>query len=574
MSSAVPFLVPYGTASTPSMTFTGDTNTGLYHGFTNRLTASVGGSVGLAMDVAGLGSNVSLTGTSTYGGGQNVVFLEEVGVVPAGILPSGGILYVSGTDLIFHDDTGSTVTLNSSPTSFIDGPATSVVDSVAFWNSTNGTTFNSGTVTATSTQVTATGYYAGTANTDITNDTSRLTFTAGTGNALLVGSGGVEVTGIPFHADDTLRIGGASGVSESLSGSVYTSNHLNAAGTFEWQRNGSQIFATSGLNVTTANSYVFPNSTELLDIGNTSGTTYTVASTSSGTPDNVSLSVDATTRVLFDDGNSLLGNATVFPTERTVVSTQIEASDGSMANPAYTFDSAPNSGMFYDSATSSVGFSSNGKLSMAVSDATTGVNLAFATSSFPSSYNGGVGVVYIGEVTTEPASNASSSGGSMFVSAQDDLRFENNVTDSDVNTTVNSAARRALITLNFSPSSGQTVDLVPFVWTDVDSAGVSGTTDGNLNIPSVDTTVMVVFRAVWASNSTGYRRIAITTTGSFVVEATSTVNAVNGDVTAQTVTLIRRIGSSEANLNFQGQIFQNSGGSLNGDFTLSLVRMN
>jgi len=162
----------------------------------------------------------------------------------------------------------------------------------------------------------------------------------------------------------------------------------------------------------------------------------------------------------------------------------------------------------------------------------------------------------------------------MFVSAQDDLRFEDDVTNSDMNSTLNSAARRALITLNLSPSSGQTVDLVPFVWTDVDSAGVSGTADGNLNIPSVDTTVMVIFRAEWASNSTGYRRIAITTTGSFVVEATSTVNAVNGDVTAQTVTLIRRIGSSEANLNFQGQVFQNSGGSLNGDFTLSLVRMN
>ena len=574
VSSAAPFLVPYGTASTPSMTFTGDTNTGLYHGFTNRVTASVGGSVGLSMDVAGLGTNVSLTGTSTYGGGQNVVFMEEVGVVPVGTLPSGGILYVSGTDLIFHDDTGSTTTLNSSPTSFIDGPLTSVVDSVAFWNSTNGTTFNSGTVAATSTQVTATGYYAGSANTDITNDTSRLTFSAGTGNSLLVGSGGVEVTGIPFHADDTLRIGGGSGVSESLSGSVYTSNHLNAAGTFEWQRNGSQIFATSGLNVTTGNSYVFPNSTELLDIGNTSGTTYTVASTSSGTPDNISLSVDGTTRVLFDDGNSLLGNATVFPTERTGATTQFEAGDGSIASPAYTFDSAPTSGMLYDSTTSSVGFSCDGKLSTVVSDATTDANLAFCVSAFPSSYNGGVRVVYIGEVITEPTSNSSGITSSMFVSAQDDLRFEDDVTNSDMNSTLNSAARRALITLNLSPSSGQTVDLVPFVWTDVDSAGVSGTADGNLNIPSVDTTVMVIFRAEWASNSTGYRRIAITTTGSFVVEATSTVNAVNGDVTAQTVTLIRRIGSSEANLNFQGQVFQNSGGSLNGDFTLSLVRMN
>jgi len=571
VSVSTPLLVPYGAASTPSMTFTGDTNTGLYHGFTNRLTATAGGSVGLAMEVAGSGSNVSLTGTTSFGGGQNVVLLEEVGVVPVGTLPSGGILYMSGTDLVFHDDAGVTSTLNSSPTSFIDGPTSSVVDSVAFWDSTNGTTFDSGSVAATSTQITATGYYAGSTNTDITSDASRLTFTAGTGNALLVGSGGVEVTGIPFHADDTLRIGGASGVSESVSGSVFTTNHLNAAGTFEWQRNGSQVCATSGLNLTTTNSYVFPNSTELLDIGNTSGTTYTVSSTSSGTPDNISLSVDSTTRVLFDDGDATLGNATVFPTER-FRAPQIEASDGSIASPTYTFDSAPQSGMMYDSTTSSVGFVTDGKLSAVIADATTDSNLAFCVSSFPTTYNGGVRVVYVGEVITEPTANG---GGSLlYVSGEDDLRLVGDTGDSDANSTLNSAARRALITLSYAPSSGVTVNLDGFLWTDVDSAGVSATTDGIPNIPSTDTTVMVIFRAEWASNSTGYRRIAITTTNSYTVEATSTVNAVNGDVTAHTVTLIRRIGPSEANLNFQGQIFQNSGVSLNGDYSLSIVRMN
>ena len=576
VSLASQFQVPYGTTSTPSWSFTGDANTGLYHGFTNRVTTSVGGTAGLAMEIAGVGTNVSLTGTTSFGGGENVVFIEEVGVSPVGTLTSGGILYVSGTDLMFHDDGGGVSTLNSSPTSSITGPLSSVVDSVAYWDSTNGTTFTSGTVASTTTQTTSSGYYVNDSGASITNDTSRLTFTSGVGE-LSVGSGGVEVSGVELHADSSLRVGGAGGVQESLSGSVFTSNHLNAAGTFEWRRDGSQIVASSGLDLTTPNSYVFPVSTEIMDMGNTSGTTYTVASTTSDvSADDISLSVDGTTRVLFEQSNSVLGNAMVFPLERTAVTTRMEAPDGTIASPSYTFDSAPGSGMLYDSATSSVGVCADGKLAGVISDAGAGVNVAFAVSSFPTTYNGGEGVMYIGEAVTEATSDIGN-GILMHVNTEDDLRKTDAVADASQNCTLNSMARRSLSTLSYSPSSGSTVELDGFVWTDVDSAGVS-TIDVSNGIPkivSVNTTVMVILHAVWDSNATGYRKISITTGGGpYTVEATSTVNAVNGDVTSHTVTLIRRIAANESGLPFVAQIFQNSGVSLNADMTMSLVRMN
>jgi hypothetical protein len=575
VSLAAPLQVPYGTTSTPSWSFTGDTNTGLYHGFTNRLTTSVGGTAGLAMEIAGTGANVSLTGNTSFGGGQNVVFIEEVGVTPLGTLASGGILYVSGTDLMFHDDAGGVSTLNSSPTSFIDGPVSSVVDSVAYWDSTNGASFTSGTVGSTTTQTSSSGYYVNNSGANITNDTSRLTMGSGVGDALLVGSGGVEVTGIEFHADSSLRVSGSGGVLESLSGSVFTTNHLNAAGTFEWRRDGSQILASSGLDLTTANSYVFPNSTELLDIGNTSGTAYTIASTTSGvTAGDISLSADAVSRVLFERANSLLGTAMVFPTEKTFVSGTIEAGDGSIASPAYTFDSAPTSGMMYDSPTSSVAMISDGNIAFVAHDTGVDTNIAMCVTALPTTYNGGVRVVYIGEAVTPPSGNVSSAGAIMYVNAEDDLRKVENATDESENGTLNSVARRSLSTISYSPFTGVTKNMDGLTWTDVDSVGVTNSSMGAPSIVSVDTTVMVVLQAVWASNVTGYRRLEITTGVGYTVEATSTVNAVNGDVTSHTATLIRRIGPSESGLQFTARIFQNSGISLNADLTLSFVRMN
>lgn len=577
VTCASPMRAPFGSASAPSFSFSGDTNTGVYRGFTNRATVSVGGTPGVAVQISGSGTNVSLTGTASFAAGENVVYIEEVGVVPVGTLTSGGLLYVDGIDLKFHDDSGAVSTLNGSPTSFIDGPSSSVVDAVTFWGDTSGTVYDSGSVLATSTQLSATGYRVSAAsNTDITLDTSRLSLTAGTGNSVLVGSSGVEVVGIPLHADLSLRVGGASGVSASLSGSVLTSNHQNAAGTFEWRRDGSQIMATTAaLDLTTPNAYVFPNSTEQLTISNTSATSYTIASTTSGgTADNISLFLNDIKRGAFLLADADFGDALLFPLRRVKVSSSIVAQDGSLVAPAYTFRSANQSGLMYDTTTSSVGLVAGSALSMVVSEAAGGTetNVAAAVSSFPTTYNGGVRVMYIGEVITEPTSDESSSK-IMYVSSDDNLRWIHAAADDDQNSTLNALARRASMTLNWTPGSGSAVNLDGETWTQGDVAGV--TIDrGVMSQPDVETTVMITLQATWASNSTGYRSISIVSTNSYTKEATSAVEAVNGDTTSHSVSVVRRIEVADgSNVVFSAEVFQNSGAGLNVDLTMTLVRL-
>ena len=149
------------------------------------------------------------------------------------------------------------------------------------------------------------------------------------------------------------------------------------------------------------------------------------------------------------------------------------------------------------------------------------------------------------------------------------------VTDTDSHSTLNSMSRRARVSLiGYTVSDATSDDLDGETWTDIDSAGVNGTTTGALSIPSVNTTVMVVAHATWVSNTTGYRRVSITTGGGHTVEATSTSEAVNGDVTSQTVTLVRRLESGDANLQFATQVYQNSTGNLDVDVTMTLVRLN
>lgn len=555
VSAATQFRLTQGTAALPSLTFTGDLDTGMYSTLGN-LVVSAGGKVGLTL---GLG-NVSLTGTPSFGGGENVVYMEEFGVAPVGTLASGGILYVSGTDLILHDDAGATTILNNS---HMSGPASSVVDAVAFWDNTSGTSFTSSAVLASSTQMTA-ARFERSDSVGIFEDASRLSLTTTTGS-LLIGSGGVEV-GMPLHADTSLRIGGAGGVSEVLSGSVMTSNHL-AAGTFEWRRDGATIFSTTtpGLDLTTPNAYVFPATTENLSIGNTSGTKYTISSTSSGTADTIALAVNSVTRITFTESDPSVGDAMSSTGGRFGDSGgTILAADGSVSAPAYTSTRSLTSGMYYDAASTSLCFASGGKLSASLVEA----NMAVCVSSPPSTYNGGDGVIYFGDVISVPTTI----GTPVLLVSDGDLRVFAS-SNEDRNCSTNALARRALVSISgYTVSDATSDDLDGETWTDVDSAGVSGTTSGALNIPTSDTTVMVIAQATWVSNSTGYRRVSITTGAGHTVEATATSGAVNGDVTSQTVTLVRRVDA--ANLQFSVQVYQNSGGNLDVDVTMSMVRLN
>ena len=579
VQTAVPFEFPSGTVGAPSLIFTSDPNTGIFRPTTDQLAVSVGASSGCVVALGVTDGNVGLTGGTSFGGGDGVVYLEEVSVVPVGLLTSGGVVYVNGDNFVFHDDGGTATTLNpTSPVNHVEGPATSAVNEVVYWADTSGGVVDSATsVTSTSTQLSATEFRQS-STVGISNDTNRLAFEFEAGNSMFVGTGGVEVEGVPLHADADVRIGGASGALESFSGSTHTTNHLNAAGTYEWQQAGTTIFTTdASRNLSTANSIVFPSGTEQLGVGNTAATKYTLASTSSGTPDHITFGVNGVTRMNTTLSNPTISTAAIeFDDVRLLSSGNFEAADGSAAEPAYELNDVPGSGMYYDPATSSVCLSAGGTLSCAIGLGATSTNLAFCVTSPPASYNGGDGVVYIGEAAATPGTPTSGVTCHVYADVSDD-NFRYQPVGSGSGSTLNAVARRANITLSaFSVADATSDDLDGETWTDVDSAGVSGTTTGALSVPvTIDAcTVMVIAEASWASNSTGYRRLSITTSGSHTVEATVTNAAVNGDVTVQTATLVRRLATTDTNMQFAAQVFQNSTGALNVDVTMSLIRLN
>lgn len=578
VQSSVPFRFPTGTVSAPGLTFTSDPNTGIFRPTTDQLALSVGASSGCVFALGVTNGNVGVTGVSSFAGGDGVVYMEEVSVVPAGVLTSGGIVYVNGDDFVFYDDGGTATTLNAAfPVNRVEGPAASAVNEVAYWTDTSGGVLGSATsVTSTATQLSATEFRQSSV-VGVSNDTNRVAFEFEAGNSMFVGTGGVEVEGVPLHTDAGLRIGGAAGVLESFSGSTHTTNHLNAVGTYEWQQAGATIFTMdANRDVVTPNSLVFPSGTELLTIGNTAATKYTIASTTSGgTPDHITFSVDGVSQMHTTLSNPNLGAVAALEFDQVrVLGSNCEAADGTAAEPAYEVNSTPSgSGMYYDSVTSSVCFSASGTISAALGLGATSTNVAFCVDTPPASYNGGDQVIYIGEA---PAVETAF-GNYMYVPPSDDIFRANHSSFLDASCNYNAVARRANITLSaFSVADATSDDLDGETWTDVDSAGVSGTTTGALSIPTTDfaSTVMVVVEASWASNATGYRRLSITTGVSHTVEATVTDAAVSGDVTAQTVTLVRRQGTADTNMQFAVQVFQNSTGALNVDVSMSLIRLN
>jgi hypothetical protein len=560
-----------GNLASPGMRFTGDTNTGIYHVGDNTLGFGVGGSLGTFISASG---NISLGGSASYGGGENVVFIDEVTVIPSGTLTSGGILYVNSTSLIFHDDGGSATTIGGS---FVDGPSLSTDTGLAYWSGTGGDTLASTTndVLSDNIRLKAKLRYSsdGLSMSESGSNTVLLTF--GSGSTLDVGGTSADILGAPLHADATLRVGGTGGVNYSLSGSIFTINHLNAAGTFEWQQNGNQIMETdASRNLTTSNLLTFSNSTETLTIGNLSATEYAFISSTTGvSEDDISFSVDGVQIMkIRANGDYLTDTLSLYENLKTRAGSQVLNESGTIASPSYSFTDDQDSGLMYDETTDAVGIVKDGKLSACVSAAATTCNIGLCGSTFPTSYNGGDGVVFIAQNTTPPTSNGD--GAFLYVDSDSNLRMEEDVNDDNSNCVLNAKSKRARITLTLSVGDSTSDDLDGETWTDVDSSGVSGTTTGALSISDTNSTVMVEVRAEWASNSTGYRRVTITTGAGHTVESNSTTTAVNGDVTSQTVRLIRRLESGDANLQFAAQAYQNSGAGLSCDFTMTLIRMN
>ncbi len=564
-----------GSASAPSYTFTGDTNTGLYLVSSSRPGISVGGILSLFAERAGAVTNVSMCGSADYGGGAGVLCLNDVVVAPVGTLTSGGILYVSGTNLIFHDDGGGNLTLTAG--SVVSSPPVSVTDALAYWDGTGGDAIGSATgVTSDNTRLNGALRYDSNALSVYQSGNNAVVGFAGA--TLSVGAAGVQVDAVPLHADTSVRVGGVSGVNESLSGSVYTINNLNAGGTFEWQQNGSTIAATDpSMNLTmAANALEWSNATETMTIGNASATEYAVTTSTTGaTADDIAFSVGGVVQARIRAQGLVASNTVFLPSGVNYENNNgvFLNANGTIASPSYSFHNNTDSGFMYDPATAAVGLVHSGALSGCVTAAANTCNIACCTPTFPATYDSGDGVIFVGQNVTPPSINAN--GCYLYVdSGSNDLRMNVDVADSNANCVLNAASKRARITLTMAVADATPEDLDGETWTDVDSSGVTGVAAGALVTGDTESTVMVEVRAEWASSATGYRRVSITTGAGHAVEATVTSAAVSGDVTAQTVRLIRRLGSGDGSLQFAAQAYQNSTAALGCNFTMTLIRMN
>jgi len=562
-----------GAVAAPSYTFTGDVNTGIYSAGVDALGVSVGGIVGLLASLAGAVTNVGLGGSS-YGGGQGVVFLDEVTVAPVGTLTSGGILYVSGTSLIFHDSGGGTRTLNGT----VYNPVSANDEALGYWSGTGGDTIVSATtLTSDNTRLFGKLRYASDAL-SISPSASRVLFQFGSGSGeMYVGATGTTVTGVPTHADLSLRVGGTLGVTESQVGAVYTMNNPNATGTFQWQQNGTSIFeTTTPLNLNMANRSVeWSSATETMTLGLVASNTYAFTSTTTDTtPKDINFNIGGTTYLRNTPTGTHLTNTSVIPTSNyNNPDGSFLGADGTIAAPTYSFINAPTSGFTRDASTGALVISKDAALSACVSKAAVRVNVAFCTPTCPTTFDSGDGIIYIGQMTSAPTLDTT--GAYMYVeSTSNDLRLDVAFSNANANCVLNATSKRAHLTLALAVGNATSDDLDDEVWTDVNSSGVTHVTLGAPRITDSETTVMVDVRAEWASNTTGYRRVSITTGASHTVEATSTVTAVNGTSTCQTTRLIRRIEVGEENLAFAVQAYQNAGGALDANFTMTFVRLN
>lgn len=554
VTSSVNVLGGNGSASAPTYALGA---AGLYY-TTNVVHVSVDGEAAMSVGSSG---NVHVHGTDvTYTGGKNVVHLENVHTYPTATLASGGLLFVYNNDLIFYSNTGSSTTLSG--TQNVHCAGTSTPGALVYCSDTSGQSIAAATAVSTDgTKLSSKLRYSSDAL-GLTTTGSDLIMTFGNGKRITLTSASMTCTNVPVFADTSIRVGGANGVDGRITSSTFTLNHLNAAGTFSWRQQNIPIFAT---NATTRN-LVVSNSIEIvgpsgnLTIGRRDAA-YAVNSVGS-------------LRLLL---NNVL-SATVQPTKLVIEGyisnttsslSKYLASDGSSSSPSYSFAADKTSGLAYDAATQSLCMFKNSDLSACISATSTNAcNIAVCTAGVPS-YNGGEGVLYVGVVNVAPTSN--STGAYLYVNTTHSLRYVPNVSTTSSMCSLNAKATRAYCTLTTSVPPNTSVNLNNENWIDVQRTGVTRTL-GMLSIADTNTTVMVEIRATWDQNSTGVRRLSITTGDTYTVESSSIVTAVTGSTTSHSVRVLKRL--TTANLKFAAQIYHTSSSAVDCSLVFTFICMN
>lgn len=562
VTSSVSVAVPSGLVGTPSISFTSDTDTGLFHPSADTVSFVGGGSAGMAVTLIPGGTNPNVTlcsGTLGYGGtteGERVVKIDDVSVAPSGTATGGGRLYVSGTSAFYHDYLGGIVDL----TELATGPGTSAVGNILRWDGTSGNVVQSSTLSIVGDDVVAGDRAAGAPSFSFTSATDAGVYFPDADSISVDASGvaqltvGTDVTVVPaLYADTSVEIGGASGVNYSLSGTNFISDVQAGTGSFTWSNTTGSIMSTSGLDLSFTNNMVFTEGTETFSIGH-DGTNY-VFDSAGTSPNELSVRVAGSSLFTFDSTGDISCPALTSSGRVVATSTVSSTSD-------YVFTNIiGNRGLLhFDTNSWGAGLGSAAAISFHPDN-----NVTFGGTAKPLS---GEGTVTIANITS-PVTSGIANHFLLYAEFGAGVYGLGGMTSSSDRTLLDAGRERAKITLTTSIPTSTVTDTDGLTWVEVDVNGVSGTTTGRM-VTSDDCFVGFTATAVWASNSVGFRRLSVMrrAAGPVYTELNSvSIMAVNGDVTTQTVYFF---GSTTDELTVR--VEQTSGGALSVDLSASFVR--
>lgn len=561
--------VPDGVLASPVITFTSDTNTGLFRSGADTVQLVAGGvaAMTLTFPAATLHPNVTLGSTNVdYGGGtagQRVVLIEDVTVAPSGTASAGGRVYVSGTTLNYHDHVGAIVDLANTAA----GPGTATVaNTISRYDGAGGGTVQgsgiliagTGTAVQPPTATAAAPTFAFNASTTtglyFPTTTSIALATAGV-DRLTMSSAAVTVPTQDMHADAGMEIGGAaSGVSYALSGAALVANAQDAAGSFAWSNSGGTIMTTSGTNLSINNKLIRPEADATFEIGH-DGTNFDFASNSTGTLKDVVISVGGTDLIDMDTNDVEIDVDLVTPG-------RFSSRKPSRDTAFYDFSGGASTTRGFIQTPGGAGFMlgfASGQAFSVLPNATVGFG-GSSSDNFNHVMVWGNGV----------ASNPAGAGRIEMSMRAKELTV---TTPSGSSVFCGGSTRGKAILSSLSVVTATSTNTDGLTWTSIDGYGVAGLTTGEMVVDEGPSFVTFTATASWASNSTGHRRLSIMlkTAGPTYTRLNGVISmAVNGAVTAQTVSFFGSVDPATDALTVQ--VEQTSGGNLAVDLSATLVR--
>jgi hypothetical protein len=543
-----------GSAAAPAITFASDPDTGMYLAAPNTTSVSVGG---VRAITAAPNNNIAFgADTPDFAGGQGVVYFSDVTTLPSGALTNGGLLYVSGRDLYFHDKDGA----QSKLTGVWNAAGSSTDNAVVRFSGTTGRNIidtSAVTITDANQMLVPDGTPLTPAYTLSEGGATGMSLNAGT---LQIGNGATQlsvsaaaiVSSVATSANSGMRVGGLGGMTETFSTPTSTRNIANASGTFVWAQDGATIMQSdTNNNVDLMDHNVgFTGATGALTIQHDGASSYEflVASTA----DSLSFRVGAADVLTVANGPAITMN-------------NLEVQKGEVyadtVTAGYGFTASPGTAGMQYTPTSGSCVVANSHIGWSAFDST---NMGLFTNSRPPF---AARTVTILQADTAPTA-LPPSGVYMYIAGTSEFfRIANE--NKDVAANGPNARAKFTRTAAINAASDTLIDTLVDVESHilvVDTAAPgAGTVTG-----TGDTAGWweVAAEARWASNAVGYRKVRVLIDGVEVAIATQNAVTTGGVETQQQATACVNVA---ANAVMTVRVEQTSGGVLNVDITATVV---